>query len=74
MVNIRDKKRPAIDLTFASALPEVFEANETTRLRPWEIRIYKLRKDGKMRLDLSRIEDSPEELLEAFRHFHAGVS
>ncbi|MAT34969.1 MAG: hypothetical protein CMK06_07480 [Ponticaulis sp.] len=73
VVQINSEKRPAIDLAFSRPIQEVFTATAATRLRPWEIRVFKLRKDGKMRLDLSRMEDKPEEILAAFRHFHGGV-
>ena len=73
MVQVRSLKIPAIDLTFRRPLPEVFTASDATRLRPWEMRIFKLRKDGKMRLDISRIEDTADEVLSAFRHFKNGL-
>ena len=73
MVKVKALKIPAIDLTFRRPLPDVFTPSEATRLRPWEIRIFQLRKDGKMRLDMSRIEDSADEVLSAFRHFRNGL-
>ena len=71
VVEVKGEKRPAIDLAFRRSIPEIFEATEATRLRPWEIRIFKLRRDGKMRLDLSRLDDAPDEILEAFRYFQS---
>ena len=73
IVQVKAMKRAAIDLTFARPLQDVFNASAATRLRPWEIRVFKLRKDGKMRLDLSRMEDSADDILEAFKHFHGGI-
>ena len=70
---MKGEKRPAIDLAFRRSISEIFEATEATRLRPWEIRIFKLRRDGKMRLDLSRLDDAPDEILEAFRYFNSGL-
>lgn len=74
VVQVKALKLPAIDLTFTGPLQEVFTASPATRLRPWEIRVFKLRKDGKMRLDLSKMEDDPDEILGAFRHFKGAVS
>ncbi|MAK60684.1 MAG: hypothetical protein CMK09_06870 [Ponticaulis sp.] len=73
MVQVKALKLPAIDLTFTGPLQEVFTASPATRLRPWEIRVFKLRKDGKMRLDLSKMDDEPDEILSAFKHFHGGI-
>ena len=73
VVEVKGEKRPAIDLAFRRSISEIFEATEATRLRPWEIRIFKLRRDGKMRLDLSRLDDAPDEILEAFRYFNSGL-
>lgn len=73
MVQVKALKIPAIDLSFRRPLPDVFTASDATRLRPWELRIFKLRKDGKMRLDMSKLEDNADEVLSAFRHFKNGL-
>ncbi|MFC6197281.1 hypothetical protein [Ponticaulis profundi] len=74
VVNIRSEKRPALDLDFRRPIADVFQATTATRLRPWEIRIFKLRRDGKLRLDLSKVEDNPDEIQSAFRHFFSGLN
>lgn len=72
MVQVKAVKLPAIDLSFTRPIPDVFSATAATRLRPWEIRIFKLRRDGKIRLDLSKLEDTPEDVRSAFRYFMSG--
>ena len=74
VVEVKGEKRPAIDLTFRRSIPEIFVATAATRLRPWEIRVFKLRRNGKMRLDLSRIDDAPHDILDAFRFFQSSRS
>lgn len=73
VVQVKAMKRPAIDLTFTKPLQDVFNATDATRLRPWEIRIFNLRKTGQLRLDISRMEDAAEDILDAFKHFHGGI-
>lgn len=69
MVQVKALKRPAIDLGFKRALPQVFKGSEATRLRPWEVRFFKLRRDGKLRLDLAMLADDADEIFQAFRYF-----
>ena len=71
VVQVKSVKMPAADLTFRRPLAEVFAATDATRLRPWEIRVFKLRRDGKLRIDLGKMEDDPDAILSAFQHFHS---
>lgn len=72
VVQIKTQKIPALDVEFRRSLPEVFNPSGATRLRPWEFRIFKLRKDGKLRLDLSKLAEDADEVEAAFRYFMSG--
>lgn len=68
-VMVRGEKLAAIDISFRKPLPQSVSISPATRLRPWEIRAFRLRRDGKIRLSLARIAESPDDLMAAFRHF-----
>ncbi len=72
LVQVKALKLPALDIEFRKPLQEILEPTDVTRLRPWEIRAFKLRSDGKIRIDLSKIQDSPEDIQDAFRYFISG--
>lgn len=72
MVMVKGLKIPALDITLRRPLLEVFHETEATRLRPWEFRVFKLRRDGQIRLDLAKMADTPEDIQQAFRYFISG--
>ena len=72
MVQVKALKLPALDIEFRRPLTEILEPTDATRVRPWEIRPFKLRRDGKIRLDLSQLSESPDAIQDAFRYFISG--
>lgn len=74
VVLVKNNRLPALDITLRRPLMEVFEETEATRLRPWEFRIFRLRRDGSIRLDLSKMTDTPDDIKDACRYFISGQS
>lgn len=72
MVEVKNMRMPALDISLRRPLVEAFEETDATRLRPWEFRIFRLRRDGQIRLDLSKINESPGDIEQAFRFFLSG--
>jgi hypothetical protein len=72
MVQVKALRLPALDLEFRRPLTEIIEPTRVTRLRPWEIRAFRLRRDGKIRLDFTRLSETPEDVQSAFRYFISG--
>lgn len=74
VVQIKSLRLPALDISFRRSLPEAFTATSATRLRPWELRVFRIRRDDKLRLDLLKMRDTPDEIQDAFRYFLSGKS
>ncbi len=72
VVQVRGLKMPALDIAFRGPVTEVLEPTDASRLRPWEFRIFRLRKDGQLRLNLSKMDDEPDDIQQAFRYFISG--